>query len=159
MKQFFLTMVFLFVCALSVFSATISIFITQDDNVQETVRDVTYFFEDSVMNYCFENGHIITNEPISLERNTKAPIQKAYDNSIKGYSEYLITFYLDVDPVSERVLSVRSECLKLSTNKSIYRIQKKVPASKTTDLEAEKNNLISFTQSMMTDICKHITGF
>lgn len=138
------------------FSHEISFVITQDDGVQESVKDTTEYFEEILLEDFFENGHIVSNEAISLERNSKTTIEKALKNAKEGLFDYLICFYFQIEAITEIPLSCEYKLYDVK-NDSILKTEKLiVPKSKLSDINSEKDNLYMFTREMLSNIYKSI---
>jgi hypothetical protein len=157
MKRFFISVFFIFL-VLNCYCATVDIFITQNDGVQENVRDITSLFEATVMDTFFDYGHIVSNEPVSLDLNTKSSCQKAYDNAQKGFSDFLITFMLNVDPVTESVVSVNYEVINVLNDKIIKKADLSVPKAVSLNRDDIEITLIVFIKKMLTQINQSLFG-
>ncbi|NLM01352.1 MAG: hypothetical protein GX220_07880 [Treponema sp.] len=145
----FLLLILINFCA---YSATINIIITQDDGVQTDVREVSKVFEDTILDAGFEQGHIICNEIINLEKNIKVVSQKAFDAASNGYCDYLVTFYLVIEPITEKALSVSWELIRIIDGKILNKGDYKFPKAKSSSFDDEMDNLILNTNNLCTEI-------
>lgn len=151
MRRIIGILLFSFVCTLS-FSAAFNVLITQDDGVQSEIRETTIIFEETILDCGFDYGHIISNEPINLERNTQKAEKIAFDASVEGYCDYLLTIYLKLDSVEEKAQEVIWKIVKIKDSSIISNGSKKVPTSKTKDFDSEKENLILFTKDFIKEV-------
>ena len=157
MKRFFISVFFIFL-ALNCFCATLDIFITQNDGVQENVRDITSLFEATVLDSFFDYGHIVSNEPVCLDVTSKTGFQKAFDNAQKGYSDFLISFLLTVDPVTESVSNVSYEVIKLNNSKTVKNADLTVPKAVSLNRDDVEITLIVFIKKMLVQINQSLFG-
>ena len=148
MKRFFISVFFIFL-ALNCFCATLDIFITQNDGVQENVRDITSLFEATVLDSFFDYGHIVSNEPVCLDVTSKTGFQKAFDNAQKGYSE---------DPVTESVSNVSYEVIKLNNSKTVKKADLTVPKAVSLNRDDVEITLIVFIKKMLVQINQSLFG-
>lgn len=155
MKRYIMVLACFFI-SFFCFSHEISFVITQDDGVQESVKETTEYFEEIILEDFFENGHIVSNEPISLERNTKNTIEKALKNAKEGLFDYLICFYFQIEAITERPLTCEYKLYNVKKDEIIKTEKLTVPKAKLTDINSEKDNLYMFTREMLSDIYKSI---
>ncbi len=84
----------------SVSALSLTLMIVQKDPVQDEIRSSTRFVENAIMEYFFDTGHIISNEPASTAWDDERTFQFALDNAAGGYSDYLVTVIITYKPVS-----------------------------------------------------------
>ena len=115
---------FIFICFLllipnCVYGKSIDILINQIDGIQDSVRDSVQLFENSVMDFFFDAGFIVSSEKISLETDIKKTVQIALDSSVNGFIDYLIVAKINVNPKSDELISAGWEVINVATGKTI----------------------------------------
>lgn len=115
---------FIFICFLllipnCVYGKSINILINQIDGIQDSVRDSVQLFENSVMDFFFDAGFIVSSEKISLETDIKKTVQIALDSSVNGFIDYLIVAKINVNPKSDELISAGWEVINVATGKTI----------------------------------------
>ncbi|HIW36052.1 MAG TPA: hypothetical protein IAA30_03625 [Candidatus Treponema faecavium] len=79
-------------------AASASVQIIQNEQGTAVIRDATYVFEDAVMNFCFEQGMIISNTPAVLAQDNVSAINaQAMSSAQSGRLEYYISVVLNYD--------------------------------------------------------------
>ena len=122
---------------LMVFAATIanasaiSFQIVQTDSTQDKVRASSYEIEDTLMNYFFNAGYIVTNSVTVVANNSEDKedaYKKAFNEAVDGQCDILITMNVeyDVDSSTGPDLSLLSnikeiswEIMEINTGKKI----------------------------------------
>jgi hypothetical protein len=102
-----------------VYGKSINILINQIDGIQDSVRDCVQLFENSVMDFFFDAGFIVSSEKISLETDIKKTVQIALDSSVNGFIDYLIVAKINVNPKSDELISAGWEVINVATGKTI----------------------------------------
>ena len=115
---------FIFICFLllipnCVYGKSINILINQIDGIQDSVRDSVQLFENSVMDFFFDAGFIVSSEKICLETDIKKTVQIALDSSVNGFIDYLIVTKINVNPKSDELISAGWEVINVATGKTI----------------------------------------
>jgi hypothetical protein len=115
---------FIFICLLllipnCVYGKSINILINQIDGIQDSVRDSVQLFENSVMDFFFDAGFIVSSEKICLETDIKKTVQIALDSSVNGFIDYLIVAKINVNPKSDELISAGWEVINVATGKTI----------------------------------------
>ena len=115
---------FIFICFLllipnCVYGKSINILINQIDGIQDSVRDSVQLFENSVMDFFFDAGFIVSSEKICLETDIKKTVQIALDSSVNGFIDYLIVAKINVNPKSDELISAGWEVINVATGKTI----------------------------------------
>jgi hypothetical protein len=115
---------FILICLLllipnCVYAKSINILINQIDGIQDSVRDSVQLFENSVMDFFFDAGFIVSSEKISLETDIKKTVQIALDSSVNGFIDYLIVAKINVNPKSDELISAGWEVINVATGKTI----------------------------------------
>ena len=115
---------FILICLLllipnCVYAKSINILINQIDGIQDSVRDSVQLFENSVMDFFFDAGFIVSSEKICLETDIKKTVQIALDSSVNGFIDYLIVAKINVNPKSDELISAGWEVINVATGKTI----------------------------------------
>ena len=115
---------FIFICFLllipnCVYGKSIYILINKIDGIQDSVRDSVQLFENSVMDFFFDAGFIVSSEKICLETDIKKTVQIALDSSVNGFIDYLIVAKINVNPKSDELISAGWEVINVATGKTI----------------------------------------
>ena len=123
---------FILICLLllipnCVYAKSINILINQIDGIQDSVRDSVQLFENSVMDFFFDAGFIVSSEKICLEKNIDKTVQIALDSSVDGFFEYLVIIKVNVNPKSDELISAEWEVINVATSKKIGNGSMKAP--------------------------------
>ncbi|MFA6936951.1 MAG: hypothetical protein WCQ67_01830 [Treponema sp.] len=100
-------------------ASAISFQIVQTDSTQDKVRASSYEIEDTLMNYFFNAGHIVTNSVtvIANDSDKKNDVyKKAFNEAVDGQCDFLITMNIEYDVNS----STGPDLSLLSNIKEIY---------------------------------------
>ena len=115
---------FILVCLLllipnCVYAKSINILINQIDGIQENVRSTVQLFENSVMDFFFDAGFIVSSEKICLEKNIEKTVQIALDSSVNGFIDYLVVAKVNVNAKTDELISVDWEVINANTSKKL----------------------------------------
>ena len=86
-------------------AASINILVNQQDGLQQKESDSVVAFQNSLMDYFFDSGLIVTAENISLAKDTSNEEIKLIGETRKGYFDYFILVKAKVDVASQNVTS------------------------------------------------------
>ncbi|MGL4986666.1 MAG: hypothetical protein ACRC5H_05940 [Treponemataceae bacterium] len=93
------TCIFLFIliiCAIFQINATsVTLLITQKDEKNDALRKTTLVFENSLMDFFFDNGVIISNEPIITQWKKKAAKKSSYNAAVNGFCNYVLAMTIN----------------------------------------------------------------
>ena len=115
---------FILVCLLllipnCVYAKSINILINQIDGIQENIRNTVQLFENSVMDFFFDAGFIVSSEKISLEKNIEKTVQIALDSSVNGFIDYLVVAKVNVNSKTDELISADWEVINVATSKTL----------------------------------------
>lgn len=88
------------------FSKSLSIQIVQNNPGQDIIWDTSYFFEQCLTDYFFDNGQIVSSSPIWIndtEAKNKSALKAALAENLEGGMDYLVRvelFYTNADESS-----------------------------------------------------------
>lgn len=117
-----LSIFIIFFCsANNMFGLNVSILVVQN-NGTDKISEASKVFENQVLNYMFDNGHIVSNEPISLFENYEIDSIKGFDAAVDGFVDFYVEIIIDYDMDD----SSNPEAVILSNIKSVKYIIKKV---------------------------------
>lgn len=105
MKRMFIACIFLIITT-ACFASSLTVFVNQCAP-GTIIFENTKIFEDELINYFFEVGEIVSNEPISAEEDYIGAYQIALDASKKGYIDYLAVFNVCVDSETHELISLK----------------------------------------------------
>lgn len=105
MKRFISMSVFLLLATLC-FSASLTVLVNQRDSGGTIIFENTRIFEDGLINYFFETGNIVSNEPVCLDLEYKGAFQAALDASKIGYIDYIAVFTISIDSLTQEISHV-----------------------------------------------------
>lgn len=104
-KRFVLTFFsFLFLLPMFCFGRSLSIQIIQNNPGQDKIWDTSYFFEQCITDYFFENGQIVSSSPIwisSSEAKNESARKAALAENLEGGMDYLVRIEVDYVPAGE----------------------------------------------------------
>ena len=123
---------FILICLLllipnCVYAKSINILINQIDGIQDSVRDSVQLFENSVMDFFFDAGFIVSSEKICLEKNIDKTVQIALDSSVDGFFEYLVIIKVNVNAKTDELTDVEWNILDVNTSKTMGSGSMKAP--------------------------------
>ena len=101
--------------------------INQIDGIQDSVRNTVQLFEDSVMNFLFDAGCIVSSEKICLEKDISKTVQVALDASVNGFIDYLVVIKVNVNAKSDDLIDINWEVINVSNSKKIGSGKMKAP--------------------------------
>ena len=112
----------IFFCfANNMFGLNVSILVVQN-NGTDKISEASKVFENQVLNYMFDNGHIVSNEPISLFENYDTDSIRGFDAAVDGFVDFYVEIIIDYDMDD----SSNPEAVILSNIRSVNYIIKKV---------------------------------
>lgn len=117
--QKFILICFLLLIPNCVYAKSINILINQIDGIQENVRSSVQLFENSVMDFFFDAGFIVSSEKICLEKNIEKTVQIALDSSVNGFIDFLIVAKVNVNPKTDELISVDWEVINANSSKKL----------------------------------------
>ena len=115
---------FILICLLllipnCVYAKSINILINQIDGIQENIRNTVQLFENSVMDFFFDAGFIVSSEKICLEKNIEKTVQIALDSSVNGFIDYLVVAKVNVNSKTDELISADWEVINVATSKTL----------------------------------------
>lgn len=115
---------FILICLLllipnCVYAKSINILINQIDGIQENIRNTVQLFENSVMDFFFDAGFIVSSEKICLEKNIEKTVQIALDSSVNGFIDYLVVAKVNVNSKTDELISADWEVINVATSKPL----------------------------------------
>ena len=110
-----------FCSANNMFGLNVSILVVQN-NGTDKISEASKVFENQVLNYMFDNGHIVSNEPISLFENYETDSIKGFDAAVDGFVDFYVEIIIDYDMDK----SSNPEAVILSNIRSVKYVIKKV---------------------------------
>lgn len=110
-----------------VYAKSVNILINQIDGIQDSVRNTVQLFEDSVMNFLFDAGCIVSSEKICLEKDISKTVQVALDASVNGFIDYLVVIKVNVNAKSDDLIDINWEVINVSNSKKIGSGKMKAP--------------------------------
>lgn len=117
-----LSIFIIFFCfANNMFGLNVSILVVQN-NGTDKISEASKVFENQVLNYMFDNGHIVSNEPISLFENYEIDSIKGFDAAVDGFVDFYVEIIIDYNMDD----SSNPEAVILSNIRSVKYIIKKV---------------------------------
>lgn len=129
MKSFYkiIFIILLFFIPTLMSAQSINILINQQDGIQENVRDTVQLFENSIMDFLFDAGCIVSSEKITLEKDITKSTQAALDASVKGYIDFLVIAKVNVNAKSDELIDVQWEIIEVDTSKRMGSGSMKAP--------------------------------
>lgn len=100
----FFSVLFLFLPVFGAFSGSLSIQIIQNNPGQDKIWDASYFLEQCITDYFFENGQIVSSSPIWIsdtEAKNNSAFKAALAENLEGGMEYLVRVEVFFAPASE----------------------------------------------------------
>ncbi len=97
------------------FSASLTILVNQRDNSGQMIFENTRIFEDGLINYFFETGTIVSNEPICLEAEYAGAYQSALDASKKGFIDYVAVYNVEIDAANQNIKDIKWKLVQVKT--------------------------------------------
>lgn len=105
MKKFLCISIFILITSLC-FAASLTVLVNQKDSAGTSIFENTRIFEDGLINYFFETGNIVSNEPVCLDNQYKGAFQAALDASKNGYIDYIAVFTISIDALTQEISHV-----------------------------------------------------
>ncbi len=91
MNKKFLIILFLLLCAsVSMYSYSVIVVLIQDDSTQTELRTTSRAIEDGLLGSFFDNGVIVSTEPIITEPQDAATVQKLIKLASQGRVNYIL---------------------------------------------------------------------
>ncbi|MCM1321200.1 MAG: hypothetical protein NC041_04580 [Bacteroides sp.] len=114
----------LFVCAAiflphSASADAVTIFVHQKNGIAGNICEETLIFEDAVMDYFFNRGAIVSNVPVSTEKDVYATYNAAFDASVNGYIDYLIMFTVHIEAETERIKTADWQLVRIANAETV----------------------------------------
>ncbi len=111
--------ILLFLIPTSMSAKSVNILINQLDGIQENVRDTVQLFENSIMDFLFDAGCIVSSEKISLEKDISKTIQVAIDSSVNGFIDVLVIAKVNVNAKTDELIDANWEVIDIATSKTL----------------------------------------
>lgn len=124
--KFIFIILMLFVPSL-VYGQSVNILINQLDGIQDSVRDSVSLFENSIMNFLFDAGCIVSSEKICLEKDITKTVQIALDSSVNGFIDYLVIVKVKVNAKSDELVNANWEVIDIKTSNCLGSGSMKAP--------------------------------
>jgi hypothetical protein len=106
---------------------SVNILINQLDGIQDSVRDSVSLFENSIMDFLFDAGCIVSSENISLEKDITKSVQIALDSSVNGFIDTLVIIKVNVNAKTDELIDANWEVIDVSTSKCMGSGSMKAP--------------------------------
>lgn len=122
---------FLVITTASVFCTSLAIQVVQVNPGQDKVCQTSMYFEQSIIDFFFEAGHIVSNSPIYISVNEKkdtSEYNKSIGDASAGYMAYFVSIQLEYDttkstnpeaPLLENIKKVEWKIYSASSGKQI----------------------------------------
>src|SRR5574344_1417618 len=129
-------LILLMVFAVTIANASaISFQIVQTDSSQDKIRASSYEIEDTMMNYFFNAGHIVTNSVTVIANDSDKKndaYKKAFNETVDGQCDFLITMNIeyDIDSSTGPDLSLLSNIKEIFWEITEVNTGKKIKAGK-----------------------------
>jgi hypothetical protein len=98
--KLFVFLALFFVATMSASAASISIQIIQHDKSQDSVRSSSYKIEESLMDYFFDTGYIVTSSPAVVSNGAEednTAYHKAVNEALEGSFDVLVSVITEYD--------------------------------------------------------------
>ena len=123
---------FILICLLllipnCMYSKSINILVNQIDGIQDSVRTTVQLFENSVMDFFFDAGFIVSSEKICLEKNIDKTVQIALDSSVNGFIDYLVVVKVNVNAKTDELVNAEWKIMNVATSQTIGSGSMKAP--------------------------------
>ncbi len=130
MKKFFLA-AGMAILSVSVFAKSFSLQIVQKNTPQEKVYNASYLIEQTVLDYFFERGCIVSSNSILISKNqleTKSSIRQSFIESKNGCMDYLINMEIFYDArksnnpngiLLSNIAEIQWQIISLSTSETL----------------------------------------
>lgn len=143
MKRLFCLCVLILTVSLC-FSASLTILVNQRDASGKVIFENTRIYEDGLINYFFEAGTIVSNEPVCLDSEYKGSYQAALDASKSGYIEYLVVFTLSANADTQELSHVDWKIIQVWSGNIIEEGSIKAPVI--TDKKDIERGILKFAE-------------
>ncbi len=125
--QKFIFIILLLLIPNCVYAKSINILVNQIDGIQDSVRDSVQLFENSIMDFLFDAGCIVSSEKISLEKEIDKTVQIALDSSVNGFIDYLVVVKVNVNAKTDDLINAQWEIIEVATSKRMGSGSMKAP--------------------------------
>lgn len=136
------------------FGNSMSVLINQKTSQNEDVFESSRLFEDGIINFLFDNGYIVSNEPVCLDTDYVKSYQIALDEAQKGYFDYLVVFNLYPNFENGNLKEADWSLIQVKTGKSIAKGKSIAPEIKT---KTETEKIIrQFAEQNIREVLKYV---
>lgn len=154
MKRFCLTCLSLFFLISLSFANSITVLVNQKTSQSETIFESSRLFEDGIINFLFDNGFIVSNEPVCFDSEFIKSYQIALDEAQKGYFDFLVVFDLYVNTENGNLKEAEWSLVQVKTGKVIAKGKSVAPEVKT---KTETEKIIrQFAELNIREILKYV---
>lgn len=154
MKRLFLSSIIFFSLVSLCFSNSITILVNQKTNQTSDIFESSRLFEDGLINYLFDNGFIVSNEPVCHDSEFLKAYQIALDEAQKGYLEFLLVFHLSVNSENGNIKEAEWDLVEVKTGKKIAHGKSIAPEIKT---KTETEKIIKlFAEQNIQEVFKYL---
>lgn len=152
MKRKIRNLIIVMILLLNVINAygmNVSILILQKDGA-EKISESSRVFENHILNTLFDNGHIVSNEPISLYKDYEMAVYNGFNSAVEGFMDYFVEITLEYDLTKsknpdgvslENIKNVQYTIKKVSTGSEIYKSGEILP-----NRESVSNQYVGFNK-------------
>lgn len=145
-RNLIIVMILLF-NVINAYGMNVSILILQKDGA-EKISESSRVFENHILNTLFDNGHIVSNEPISLYKDYEMAVYNGFNSAVEGFMDYFVEITLEYDLTKsknpdgvslENIKNVQYTIKKVSTGSEIYKSGEILP-----NRESVSNQYVGF---------------
>jgi hypothetical protein len=128
--------------------------VNQKTSNAEGIFESSRLFEDGVINYFFDSGFIVSNEPVCLEKDFLRAEQIALDEAQIGYLEFLLVFHLYLNAENGNLTEAEWDLIRVETGKKIASGKSLAPEVKT---KTETEKIIKqFAEQNVREVLKYV---
>lgn len=136
------------------FGNSITILVNQKTSNAEGIFESSRLFEDGVINYFFDSGFIVSNEPVCLEKDFLRAEQIALDEAQRGFLEFLLVFHLYLNAENGNLTEAEWDLIRVETGKKIASGKSLAPEVKT---KTETEKIIKqFAEQNVREVLKYV---
>jgi len=136
------------------FGNSITVLVNQKTSNAEGIFESSRLFEDGVINYFFDSGFIVSNEPVCLEKDFLRAEQIALDEAQIGYLEFLLVFHLYLNAENGNLTEAEWDLIRVETGKKIASGKSLAPEVKT---KTETEKIIKqFAEQNVREVLKYV---
>lgn len=136
------------------FGNSITVLVNQKTSNTEEIFESSRLFEDGVINYFFDSGFIVSNEPVCLEKDFFKAEQIALDEAQIGYLEFLLVFHLYLNAENGNLTEAEWDLIRVETGKKIASGKSLAPEVKT---KTETEKIIKqFAEQNVREVLKYV---